>query len=69
MKHFSVWSRSHLGPPLFANLVETGVGSGTWDFRSWSRPKKLRLRNTAHIRLFFASEEIVTSNECNQAAT
>ena len=28
------------------NLVEAGVGSGTSDFRSRSRPKKYRLRNT-----------------------
>ena len=41
-----------LEPPFFAwsrsrpNLVGAGVGSGTLDFRNWSRLKKLRLRNT-----------------------
>ena len=34
------WSRSR------PNLVGAGVGSGTSDFRSRSRPKKWRLRNT-----------------------
>ena len=40
------------GPPFFAwirsrpNLVGAGVGFGTSDFWSRSRPKKWRLRNT-----------------------
>ena len=45
MKNFSVWSPP--GAAFFAwsrsrpNLVGTGVGSGTSDFRSRSRPKKV----------------------------
>ena len=33
--------------PERPNLVGAGVSSGTSDFRSWIRPKKWRLRNTA----------------------
>ena len=40
---FLVWSRSL--PNLVGALA--GVGSGTSDFRSRSRPEKWRLRNTA----------------------
>ena len=39
---FFAWSRSRSRP----SVVEAGVGSGTSDFRSRSRPKKWRLRNT-----------------------
>ena len=52
MTNFSIWSRSRLEPPFLpgagANLVGAGasVWSGTSDFRSRSRPKKWRLRNT-----------------------
>ena len=38
----AAWSQSRSGP----NLVEAGVGSGTSDFRSRSRSKKWRVRNT-----------------------
>ena len=56
MKNVSVWSRSRLKPSFFAcnrsrpNQVGAGVGSGTQDFRSRSRPKKWRLRNTGFYR-------------------
>ena len=52
MKNVRVWSRSRLEPPFFAwsrsrpSVVGAGVGSGTSDLRSWSRPKKWRLCNT-----------------------
>ena len=39
---FVAWSRSR------PNLVGADSGSGTSDFRSRSRPKKWRLRNTAY---------------------
>ena len=64
MKIISVVSRSRLEPPFFAwsrsrpNLVGAEVGSGTFDFRSWRRPKKWRLRNTVFnsIRIYTVCE-------------